>query len=240
MRRYSRSVTSRLIVRWIPVLVTALLAGIAITPRSAAAAVEVVSLHSGNGLLGDQDSKITYLQASSDTCCSQFPSTFTSAEFLAAQGGPPASVRSPYAGWITALGCDPAAQWIAEDLNGDTHTTLYACPFDVNACCIAAAQLTFCWAVDDHLGGASINPAGVYLNGDPLSSISGGGPSSESNAGPVDVTSMVQCGRNWIYVYDRDIYSIISGVMFSATLDITPCAVPAEPSTWSTIKTMYH
>ena len=210
------------------------------TPSSRRLRRQMVACTAGTGSVGDQDSKITYLQESSHTCCSEFPSTFTSAEFLAAQAGPPASVRGPYAGWITALGCDPTAQWIAEDTNDDTHTTLYAYPFDVNTCCVAARNLTFCWAVDDHLGGASINPAGVYLNGDPLSSISGGGRHSESSAGPVDVTSMIQCGRNWLYVYDRDISSIVSGVMFSATLDITPAPFPAEPSTWSTIKTMYH
>jgi len=225
--------------RPLPVLVAALLLGAALTPDVPAASAGTIVLHSGNGSVGNMDSQITYLQETSFACCSEFP-PFTSADFLAAQTGPAATVRNPYAGWITGLACDSAARWIAENSNGDTHTTLYAYPFDVDTCCVASANLTFCWAVDDYLGGDSNNPAGVYLNGDPLTSISGGGIGTESSVGPVDVTSMIQCGRNWLYVYDRDTSSIVSGVMFSATLDITPCIVPTRSTTWSTIKTMYH
>jgi len=189
--------------------------------------------------VGDQDSQITYLQESSNFCCSEF-GPFTSADFLAARTGPHAYVRPVYSGWIAGLTCDPTAQWISESAANDSHTSLYAISFDVATCCIAHAELTFCWAADDSLGGATYNTAGVYLNELPLNSISGGGPGVETSVGPVDVSSLVHCGSNTLYVYDHDTAWVISGVLFNAEINITECATPTELTTWSTIKAMYH
>jgi hypothetical protein len=123
-------------------------------------------------------------------------------------------------------------------------SALYCQSFDIQTCCIESATLSFCWSADDNLGDAlygGANPDGVYLNGVAVSpSITGGSYATETQVGPVDVTSLVQCGVNQLQVYNRDAGFAVSGVIYSATLDITECASPVEGSSWGNIKALYR
>jgi hypothetical protein len=118
---------------------------------------------------------------------------------------------------------------------------LFARDFDVHTCCITKATLTFCWVADDYLGdnaAGGANPSGVYLNQVPLP-IDGGNYAVE-NGVAIDVTGLVHCGRNEFHVYDRDGAAVVSGTMFSATLDITECPLKSQSSTWGGIKALYR
>ena len=57
----------------------------------------------------------------------------------------------------------------------------------------------------------------------------------------IDVTSLVQCGRNVLYFYDRDAGCAVSGVNFSVTLNLKDCIItPVHPPTWGSIRHTYR
>jgi hypothetical protein len=41
-------------------------------------------------------------------------------------------------------------------------------------------------------------------------------------------------------MYDRDVGSFVSGVIFSATIEIVECTVRTEMTTWSRVKALYR
>ncbi len=49
----------------------------------------------------------------------------------------------------------------------------------------------------------------------------------------------MQCGANQLQVYNRDAGFAVSGVIYSATLEITECMSPVEDSSWGNIKALY-
>jgi hypothetical protein len=209
----------------------------------AAAATEVVVLRSGNAAIGFPDPYINVMAGSCGIPLS--PNPFTAADFDAACAGHSAMVVAPYPGiWLPQLDCDPQAQWIGIDMNLTAASALYCYNFNIETCCIDHASLQICWAADDTIGDAVYggpNPDGVYLNGTAVSpSISGGSYATESQAGPVDVTSLVHCGSNQLVIYDRDAGCGISGLIFSAQIDIDECITPTGTSDWSTIKALYN
>ncbi len=202
---------------------------------------ETIVLDSGAGVaLLSPDPNWNYLAGPPVTPLSASP--FTAADFLAALTGPSAVVVPPYGGaWLPSLQCDPLAQWISVDAHSGPASTLFGRRFDVKTCCIVRATLTFCWAADDYLGDNAAggpNPSGVYLNQAPLP-IDGGNYATEFSV-TVDVTSLVHCGANELHVYDRDGAAVVSGAMFSATLEITGCPLSTESATWSKIKALYR
>jgi hypothetical protein len=199
-----------------------------------------IVLRSGNAPVGQPDPLIRYLVEPSGSCGVGFPAAFTAADFAAARTGPNANVVNPYPVWGASLACDPQARWIAPDPNLAPRSALFAYDFLVaDPCCYDKVTLDLCWIVDDWLGDldSGIN-TGVYLNGVPLP-ITGGNHSTDTHA-IVDVTSIVHCGPNTLYIYNRDAGCVVSGLIFSATLDLRECLTPTSPGTWGKVKAQYR
>lgn len=207
-----------------------------------AAANEVLVLRSGNAAIGLPDPLVTMLVGPGGAPLSAAP--FTSAEFDSACSTTNAIVVQPPTPWLSSLECDPQAKWVGIDVFGTPVSALYCHNFYVETCCIDNASLSFCWVSDDNLGDASAggpNPDGVYLNGVPVTpSISGGNYATETQSPLTDVTRLLHCGNNRLEVYNRDIGYSVSGVMFSAKIEVVPCATPSQSSTWGTIKSLYR
>ncbi len=207
---------------------------------AAPASAVVITLKSGNAAPGNPDPLITYVDLAT-SCGLGYPTAFTAAEFTAALAGPQATVIGfPHPAWQTSIPCDPSAAWVGRDNFGTPMSALYAMEFDLgDPCCFTKATLDFCWGVDDALGDA-INPAGIYLNGTPLAAVQGGSLASQTEVNGMDVTSLVHCGRNTLHIYDRDLGCVISGIIFSAKLDVTECIVQAHSSSWGKVKAIYR
>jgi hypothetical protein len=205
-------------------------------------ATEVIVLRSGNATVGNPDPFINMNVGSGAAPLS--PTPFTPSDFDSACNATSAIVCQPHPNWLQHLDCDPQAQWIGIDAFATPASTLFCYTFDIVTPCIEQALLNFCWATDDNLGdalGGGANPDGVYLNGFPVSpSIFGGNYASDTVVPLTDVTSLVSPGTNRLEVYVRDLGFVVSGVIFSATFEITECPSPAESSTWSSIKSMFR
>jgi hypothetical protein len=202
---------------------------------------ETITLRSGGGYaFGQNDPAWTYLIGPPGAALSASP--FTAADFSAALTGPQSFVVPPYGGfWAASLACDNQAQWISTDPNRGPATALYGHTFDVQTCCIGKAYLNFCWAADDNIGDqlyGGANPMGVYLNGTPLA-VTGGNYAGQTTAS-VEVTGLLHCGHNDIFVYNRDAAYVVTGVMFSVTMDIVECPLATQPTTWGAVKKMYR
>ena len=207
-----------------------------------AAANEVITLRRGHAAPGNTGTNNTLLVGSGGAPLSAAP--FTAAEFDAACNGPDAIVTPGYPAWLQHLPCDPQAQWIGIDASNTPASALYCYEFEVETCCIEFAMLNFCWATDDALGDPAAwgggNPDGVYLNGVAVNpSIFGGNYAAETLAA-AEVTSLLHCGTNRLQIYNRDAGFVVSGVIFSATLDIRECTVPVDESSWGAIKSLYR
>jgi hypothetical protein len=199
----------------------------------------VVNFRSGNAVPGNPDPQVRYYDLAA-TCGQGFPGPFGPAEFAAASAGPQAIVMQyPHPNWAAALQCDPQAKWVGRDDYGTPMSDLYAIDFDLGPnCCFDQVNLTFCWTTDDVLGDAN-NPAGIYINGTPVFSVTGGNYATETVMG-VDITSYVHCGVNTLYVHNRDLGCAISGVMFSGTVNARECATPTQPASWGSVKATYR
>ena len=205
-----------------------------------------IVLRSGNIAPPAQDPTITFLVEPNNSCATPFPAPFTAADFAAADAGPPASSVMASTAWTQTLQCDPAANWISIDQNRKQRSALYSIPFTVNVaadpCCIQSARIYFCWMADDLLGDSGSfpgpNPLGVYLNGVGLP-IAGGGYTTEQGI-IVDITLLLHCGQNHLYVYDRDAGCGVAGAIFTAQVDYTECITPATPTSWGRVRAIYH
>lgn len=229
--------------RTVSTLVSVFSLVIAIALAAGSARSETITLRSGGGYsTGQNDPAWTYLAGPAGAALSANP--FTAADFAAALAGPQSVVVPAYGGgglWITSLLCDPQAQWISVDAQSGPATALYGHAFNVQSCCITKATLSFCWASDDNIGDQLFggpNPMGVYLNGVALP-ITGGSYATESYAS-LDVTSLLHCSTNEIFVYNRDAAFVVTGTMFSITIDIVGCTVKTDESTWGAIKALYR
>ena len=222
---------------------TVLLAGM-LAFQVASAATLTLTLRSGTPLPTAPDPNITYLLEPSGLCGAGFPTVFTAADFAAAVAGPNALSIPPFFVWNPSLQCDTLAHWISSPPAQNPRSALYAIHFNVPApCCIGKAVMSFCWSQDDFLGDLPIggpNPAGVYINGAPVPAIVGGSYSAESSIAGVDITGLVHCGDNVMYVYDRDAGCAVAGVLFSSTIDITSCITPTPGTTWGKVRRMYR
>ncbi len=205
------------------------------TPASAFS----VTLHSGNGPAGGPDALVKRLNVPAP-CSNGFAAPFTAADFAAADAGPPAIVLTfVHPAWGQVLPCDPTAKWIGNDPNATPTSALYAIDFDLpDPCCLSSAKLGMCWMADDILGDP-INPAGVYLNGNPLP-IAGGNYAAQTVAAGVDVLADLKCGKNTIYIYNRDLACAVSGINFLINIAGEECATPAPGSSWGHVKALYR
>ncbi|MEP7027306.1 MAG: hypothetical protein ABI960_01805 [Candidatus Eisenbacteria bacterium] len=191
------------------------------------------------------DPTITFLVEPSGQCATPFAAAFSAADFAAADAGPPAWSLPAYGAWGANLWCDPVANWISTAPGWPSRSALYAVPFDVplpDPCCIEHATLDFCWMADDILGDPASyggpNPLGVYLNGAGLP-IAGGNYGSATRV-IVDITSLLRCGQNHLYVYNRDLGCAVAGTNFSATINYVECTTPAKSSSWGAVRALYR
>ncbi len=207
------------------------LAAFVAAPVGATAGTLTISLHSGNGGSPmDPDTLVTYKRMGAGI------SPLTAADFQEAANGPNAQIYSS-GWWLLPLPCDSAAQWI-DVPPSHVSSALYAIPFDIpTGCCAGNTTLDFCWASDGPLGNAT-NPAGLYVNGTPIPSVSGGSRAYQSQVTGIDISSMTHCGRNYLYVYGTEGIRL-SGVIFHADIT-TDCVVPTRETTWGAIKALYR
>jgi hypothetical protein len=202
---------------------------------------ETITLRSGQAAIGQLDPTFKISAGLPNLPLSN--AAFTGDDFADVLAGPPARIVSATPTWVRPLSCDPLPQWIAVSTASIPRSALYGCEFEVAACCIESATLTVCYAADDYLGDypTGPNPAGVYLNSAPVTPIIGGGSfAAETSTGPVDITEMLQCGTNTFFMYARDVNAFVSGVIFSATIQIAECTVRTEATTWSRVKALYR
>lgn len=217
-----------------------LLALLAVGTFVSAGHAGIITIRSGNAPVGQPDPLNTFLAEPSGLCGVGFGAAFTPANFAAAQAGPNATVVNPISVWVPSLTCDASAKWIAVNSNYGPVSALFAQSFNIPApCCIAHATLTLCWSVDDWLGDLdTFTNSGAYLNGVPLG-VSGGNFAVETSA-TVDVTNILQCGQNTLYMYDRDKGCAVSGSLYSATINYLDCKDPAKRTSWGVIKSHYR
>lgn len=225
-----------------PVPAIAFVLGLLACVQVSPAAAEFIALRSGNGTLGGPDSQITMSTGSGGTPLSATP--FAAGDFSAACGGRSAIIMFPHSAWLQSLACDPLAQWIGPDMFGTPASALYCQPFTVQTCCIDKAYLSFCWSGDDALGDGIYggpNLDGVYINGVAVApSINTGSYAAQTQVGPIDISSMIQCGTNYLQIYNRDAAFVVSGIIYSASIDITECTVPEETGSFGSIKALYR
>ena len=206
------------------------------------AAAETVVLRSGNAPIGNPDPQINMLLGVGATALSASP--FTPADFAAACGGRPAIVINPHPAWLQQLACDPLARWIGTDPVGTPASARYCQTFNVQTCCIQSAKLNFCWSGDDALGDGIYggpNLDGVYINGIAVTpSINTGSYALQTQVAGVDVTALLHCGPNELQIYNRDAALVVSGVVYSALIDIAECTVPTDTRSFGSIKSMYR
>lgn len=221
----------------------AFLSSLVLLLTAPAAFATSIYLKSGNVAPTALEPAITYLAEPSGQCAQPFANAFTPADFAAADAGPFAWSVPQYGAW-GALTCDPAAGWISTGPTWPSRSALYSIPFTIDLpdpCCIQRATLDLCFMADDGTGDITWggpNPLGVYVNG-----VGTGGPTA-NYATPtryiVDITALVHCGQNHLYIYNRDAGCAVSGIDFSAHIDYTECVTPAQPSSWGQVRALYR
>jgi hypothetical protein len=204
-----------------------------------------VFLKSGNVPPSAIDPGITFYAEPSGQCATPFAAPFTAADFAAADAGPNAWSLPAYGAWGASLVCDPTTSWVSTAPGWPSRSTLYSVPFDVNLpapCCIQKATLQLCWMADDLLGDVAPfggpNPIGVYVNGLPTT-ITGGNYASQTIASD-DITALLHCGLNHLYLYNRDAGCAVSGINFSARIDYIECVTSAKKTSWGAVRSLYR
>ncbi len=153
--------------------------------------------------------------------------------------GPSPRVVSEYAfAWLPLLPDDNQARWIHpkthEGEGLPANSALYAIPFHVSTPTIGAARLTLSWIVDDVLGDPRGHPygdpniPGVYVNEQPVTEYITGGGFMVARTETRSITALVHPGDNVLYIYQRDLQGLRSGLIFSARIDI--CDPPISPT----------
>ena len=82
------------------------------------------------------------------------------------------------------------------------------------------------------------NPIGVYVNGLPTT-ITAGNYATQTTA-MEDITPLLHCGWNRLYVYNRDLGCAVSGTVFSARIDYFECVTPTTQTSWGKIRAAYR
>ncbi len=201
-------------------------------------ASQTITLRSGQvggfpGVAGQPDDIVTFRPGTPGGAPAS-GSAFGAADFVGANTGGPAHVINPVSVWAPGIS-DPLARWINWDGyfsnpdgtpgsgNGVAGSVLYAVPFTVTLGSVSSATISIEFAVDDYLGDflyGGPNPDGLYINGIPT------GYSGGNYATPTthfqNITGMVTPGLNYMYLYQRDAGFGVSGVIFSATIDVVP------------------
>jgi hypothetical protein len=200
---------------------------------------EVITLRSGQvggspGSVGQLDDTVRYW-ANNPAGAAISPVPFTPSDFNSALTGAPAVVINPHPAWTPNLPSDPLARWINSAHDpitqnadgtagggfGTVGSCLFAVPFFVNTPGATGGFLSMVFAVDD-IGGDNIygggNPSFLYINGVPTG-FTGGNYSGET---PHSQFIPFSQGWNTIYLYQRDVGVVVSGTIFSITIDVVP------------------
>ena len=219
----------------------ALLCGSALglgTPAGSADALEIITFRSGQsggspGAPGSFDDTVRY-NPWGNPSGPVSGAAFTAADFAATAAGPAAVVvdPGPWMGGAVAPLTDPLARWINFGMTGSfgaPGSALYAVPFWVNTSTITGATITFEGGADECLGdwwtgagGGGPNPDGVYINGVGLGYMYQGFNFAFATTHTQSITALVNPGLNHLYFYQRDLTSGLSGIIFSATIEVVP------------------
>ena len=186
----------------------------------------LLTLRSGNGLVGDPDSLVHFLGGPN---AGEFPAPFTAADFAAAATGPSAFIFDPHPAWISGLDGDTVSQWIGTGPSyNETDTGLYAINFTLGP--VLSASLEFTFAIDNVLGSAETGVnAGLFLNGTAI-------PGSEAAYGSFDVqyilsfpdiAALLQPGLNTLYM-NAENQGAPAGFIFRAEITSTPTPEPGS------------
>jgi hypothetical protein len=216
----------------------ALVALTTITALAGSALAAPITLRSGQvggvpGLPGQFDDIVTYLPTNPPGGPVS-ASPFTPGDFAGAASGPIAELINAHPAWTPGIS-DTNARWInfnadrggtagtAPTFYGNPGSSLYAVPFFVPGSGPLLATLNLELAVDDFLGDwaySGANPAGVYINGSALplyTTANYGAPTTYSTTMTVNGGS-----TNYLYFYQRDGGVLVSGIIFSAVIDVVP------------------
>lgn len=175
---------------------------------------------SAPGVVGQSEDNINCLAGSAST-----PISMNAANFAAASGGPAAVVVQPIV-WNPTLAADAQARWINPVSNpyGQPMSALYAVDLGplANWNTATSASLTIHWMVDDLLGDPSAFN-GVFLNSAANNlNIGGGNFATQTSALNVNVPVSWLQANNTLYLYQADVGSGISGIIFSGQLCVVP------------------
>jgi len=232
------------------IVVIALLALIPVILGSAQVyATETFTLHSGNGIVGNQDSQITVFHDSPsfgpfkqpiETVCNDLTIVegTTSRPFIIRpldNGSPGFDSGSPDMNdYKPHLDSDKNAKWIStvvERENGGT--ALYFQDFTLGA--FDKVFLEFDFLVDNELGDA--DDVGLLINCQPVD------PSAkllgvklehfqkdqQLSSSPYEITSLVSTGKNILNVYTINSLPSLAGIQYSAKITVESLQSPAIP-----------
>jgi len=215
------------------------LSAVLVLAGAATVNAELISLRSGQvgglpGLAGQSDDTVRFLN-NNPPGAPISASAFTVADFAGADSGAAAQVINPFGPWTPGIS-DPLARWInfnadiQQNPDGTTSgsgfglsgSSLYAVPFFVTTASATGGFLNMEFAVDDSGGDLLFgggNPDFLYVNG------TGVYATVLGNFGASTFQSQfISFGPGWnsLYLYQRDAGVVVSGTIFSVTIDVIP------------------
>ncbi len=217
---------------------TTIAASAALALLAGAVQGEVITVRSGQvgglpGTAGQSDDTVRYLPNNPGGAPIS-PVPFTPADYAGATGGPAAVVINPVGVWTPGIS-DADARWINWQADGQIQpdgtffgsgfgvagSTLYSVPFFVTTAAATTGNLTIEFAVDDS-GGDFIfgggNPDFLYVNGSPTGYNGGNFATPTIHNQLISITT----GLNYLHLYQRDAGFGVSGLIFSATIEVVP------------------
>ena len=199
-----------------PVGVALALLGVAL---SSSARAQLITLHTGNGVVGGTDAFIRYLAKSGP---------FTSADFAAARAGAAPTIVTNHPVWMTELPSDPTAKWLALDSSRSPQSMLYAYDFQVTATTIASASLDLRYGVDNNVGSTSPSVAGLYINEVALPGTTQiGSYDHEYQYTNASLGSLLHTGTNTFYFYQYD-FGGVAGSIYDAQITVNDTPEPGN------------
>jgi len=216
----------------------AIAASAALVLLAGTASAEVITVRSGQvgglpGAVGQFDDVVRYLPTNPGGAPVS-GSPFTPADYAGATSGPAAQVIQPVGVWTPGIS-DADARWINWAADGTIQpdgtfsgsgvgiagSTLYSVPFFVTTAAASSGFLTIEFAVDDSGGDILFggpNPDFLYVNGTPTGYSGGNFATPTIHNQLIAITS----GQNYLHLYQRDAGFGVSGLIFSATVEVVP------------------
>ncbi len=187
------------------------------TTASLVEGAQTITLRSGNGSPGSQDTQVRIKIYSNNDC--NTPSDGDCAAVRLA-GAPHAFIPLvPDSAWIPGLESDPAARWIATANGFAPQSALYGIPFEIEDVPIEAIVLDLRYASDDSIHGVYVNCR--LVSPVTLEPCDVGHFDGENQFSNLDITSFVQAGQNWLYLNLDNMGSLyVAGVIFSAKITV--------------------